>query len=290
MKYYLDRLVEEVKLRGHSQRTARAYRSCLGVFLAFLKNGSKALGPQDLPISVVGGGGFDIEVLDVEKIRTFLLWKHDQGAAPQTVNLYLNSIKFFYREVLKNTTQISLKFAKRSRRLPVVFLREDVLALLAALKSQKHRLLLSLAYGSGLRVSEVVALKVADLDFERVLIYVRKGKGNKDRVSVMPGKIKDELKAFIFGKDLKTFVFESQRGGALHPRTAQKVFLQAMQKAGIAKIAGFHALRHSFATHLLENGVDIRYLQELLGHGSIRTTQIYTRLTSVALARIRSPL
>ena len=279
-----------MKLRGHSQRTAKAYRSCLSVFLAFLKNDSRALGPQDMTIATACEAGSNIEILDVEKIRTFLLWKHDKGFAPQTVNLYLNSIKFFYREVLKNQTQIPLKFAKRSRRLPVVFLKEEILALLAALKNQKHRLMLSLAYGSGLRVSEVVNLKVADLDFERVLVCVRKGKGGKDRLSVMPGKIKDELKAFIFGKSLGDFVFESQRGGKLHSRTAQKVFLQAMQKAGINKIAGFHALRHSFATHLLENGVDIRYLQELLGHSSIRTTQIYTRLTSVALARIRSPL
>lgn len=259
-----------MKVRGLSPKTITAYCSCVRYFLGFLQT--------------------DYAVLDVEKIKAFLLHRQSLGAAPQTVNLYLNAIKFFYREVLKNPAIIPLKFAKRNRRLPVLLSKEEVLSVLANLRNRKHRLLVALAYGAGLRVSEVVALKAGDIDFENMLVYVRKGKGGKDRVTLLPQKLKDELRAFIFGKAITDYIFESQRGGKLHSRTAQKVFGAALRKAGIAKTASFHSLRHSFATHLIENGVGIRYVQELLGHSNIRTTQIYTRVTSVALARIQSPL
>ncbi len=286
MEHLLLRLVEELRLKGNSLRTVRAYRSCVAGFMAYF-------------IDKYGYGIESGEALDIEKIRSFLLHKQDMGAAPQTVNLYLNAIKFFYRQVLKDQTPIPLKFAKRSRRLPTVFSKAEILKILAVHQNKKHRLMLCVAYGSGLRVSEIVNLRVGDLDFGRNLVCVKHGKGDKDRVSVLSTKIKDELKAFVFGKNIRDFVFESQRGSAgdcknggkkLHQRTAQKVFLNALNKAGINKIAGFHSLRHSFATHLLEDGVDIRYIQQILGHSSIKTTQIYTKVTDVALAKIKSPL
>ncbi len=278
----LLRLVEELRLKGNSLRTVRAYRSCVSGFMAYFKE-------------KYGYGVETGEALDIEKIRAYLLHKQDTGAAPQTVNLYLNAIKFFYRQVLHDQTPIPLKFAKRSRRLPTVFAKEEIAKILVAHSNKKHRLMLCMAYGSGLRVSEIVNLRVRDLDFERNLVLIKHGKGDKDRVSVLSETIKEELKAFVFGKNLRDFVFESQRESdvgnkKLHPRTAQKVFFNALNKAGINKIAGFHSLRHSFATHLLEDGVDIRYIQQILGHSSIKTTQIYTKVTDVGLAKIKSPL
>ncbi len=157
-------------------------------------------------------------------------------------------------------------------------------------KNQKHQLLLALAYGAGLRVSEVVNLKVQDLDFAEKTIHLKQAKGRKDRISVLPDKFIDALKRFVSGKDKGDFIFHSDWGGRLTTRTAQKVFEHALAKADIKKPATFHSLRHSFATHLLENGVDIRYVQVLLGHNNIRTTQRYTRVTNPKLQSIRSPL
>jgi site-specific recombinase XerD len=149
---------------------------------------------------------------------------------------------------------------------------------------------LSLAYGSGLRVSEVVALKVQDLDFEELTVLLKQAKGQKDRISVMPQGLIDDLKNLVAGKEKGDFVFASERGGKLTTRTAQKVFENALWLSGIKKDATFHSLRHSFATHLLENGTDVRYVQELLGHQNIRTTQRYTQVTNPKLKNIKSPL
>lgn len=271
MKFYLDKLEAELKLGGYSPRTMKAYKGCLAGYLNFLKT--------------------DFEHFDIEKIKAFLLEKQARGASPQTVNLYLNAIKFFYRRVLGRLEHIPIKFAKRSQRLPTVLSREEILKVIDSLRNKKHRLMISVAYAAGLRVSEVIHLKVKDLDFDKLFVYVRHGKGDRDRVTLLSEQLKDALKAFTFGKNLDDYVFDSQRGGKLTSRTAQKVFANALNASfGMHKKAPFHSLRHSFATHLLENGVDIRYVQELLGHSNIRTTQIYTKVSNLTLARIKSPL
>ena len=150
--------------------------------------------------------------------------------------------------------------------------------------------MVSVAYGAGLRVSELVNLKIRDVDLDELTIHVKIGKGKKDRISIFPEKLRPELRKLILERDFKEFVFESERGGKLTTATAQKVFKNALKKARIQKPATFHSLRHSFATHLLENGVDVRYVQELLGHANIRTTQIYTKVTNPKLKNIKSPL
>ena len=147
-----------------------------------------------------------------------------------------------------------------------------------------------MAYGSGLRVSEVIALKIKDVNLDELTIHLKEAKGKKDRLTIFPEKLKDKIRNLIAGKEKNDYVFESERSGKLTERTAQKIFKQALQRAGIKKEATFHSLRHSFATHLLENGVDVRYVQELLGHTNIRTTQIYTHITNPGLKNIKSPL
>ncbi|MBD3280221.1 tyrosine-type recombinase/integrase [Candidatus Dojkabacteria bacterium] len=147
-----------------------------------------------------------------------------------------------------------------------------------------------MAYGAGLRVSEVVNLKVRYINLENLVLHVKSCKGNKDRITIFFENIKESLNKVISAKDKDEYVFSSERDGKLTTRTAQKIFANALKKTGIKKDASFHSFRHSFATHLLENGTDIRYVQELLGHANIRTTQRYTQVTNPQLRNIKSPL
>ncbi len=263
-------VARELRLRNYSVSTKKTYLSELKAYLFFK------------------GGDFD--VVDVESIRFFLNFRRDAGLSGSSVNLALNAIKFFYKQVLKCDVHIDVKFAKKPRRLPVVLSKREVVIVLSQIRNAKHRVIISLAYGAGLRVSEIPNLRVRDLDFVSGVIYVRQGKGNKDRITVLPEKIKPKLFQFIAGKAPSDYLFYSERGGKLCTRTLQKVFTNAVRRAGIINGATFHSLRHSFATHLLENGVDIRHVQVLLGHSSVRTTQIYTRITEPMIQKVKSPL
>ncbi len=270
MSQYLEKTEQELRLRNYSQKTIKSYLGCLADYLAVAHHNS--------------------ENIDLELIKNFLLGKQSKGYAPQTVNLYLNAIKFFYRDVLKISQRIDLKFAKQGQRLPIVLSREEVDRLIGVIKNAKHRLMLALAYGAGLRVSEVINLRIRDIDLQELTIHIKQTKGKKDRLTVFPKKLKSEVAALIALRDPNDFVFRSERGGKLTERAAQVIFERAKEAAKIKKKATFHSLRHSFATHLLENGVDVRYVQELLGHQNIRTTQIYTHVTNPAIKNIRSPL
>lgn len=270
---------EDLKIRNYSSRTVESYTRCLREYLMFLDE-------------VCDGMAFRDAVYKPSRvlINKFLLVKVDKGHAPQTVNLALNSIKYFYREVVGSPVKIVVKCAKKSLRLPRVLSREEIRQVLRVISNQKHRLLIALAYGAGLRVSEVVSLRVGDLDFGNGFVNVRGGKGAKDRVTLLPRRIVRELFEFVEGRSGREFVFESNRGGRLTARSAQKVFVRALVGAGIRKDASFHSLRHSFATHLLEDGVNLRYVQELLGHKDVKTTQLYTRMTVAGFRGIESPL
>ncbi|MCR4279989.1 MAG: tyrosine-type recombinase/integrase [Candidatus Komeilibacteria bacterium] len=266
----LGRVEQELRIRNYSPKTIRAYVACLRNYFEHKKN--------------------NLEGLDVADIRSFLLTKQSMGYSPQTVNLFLNAIKFFYQEIVQTNQPMNIRFAKRSMKLPVVLNRDEIKSVIASIGNSKHRLIISLAYGAGLRVSEAVNLRVADVQLDELTIHLKNAKGGKDRITVLPEKLKDDLRNCIAGKNSSDFVFASERGGRLSERSAQKVFERALVKAGIAKPATFHSLRHSFATHLLENGTDVRYVQELLGHQNIRTTQIYTQVTNPMLKNIKSPL
>ncbi|MEK7077889.1 MAG: tyrosine-type recombinase/integrase [Patescibacteria group bacterium] len=270
MDSQIQRLDEELRLRRYSPKTRASYVRCVGAYFDFAKE--KASYP------------------DVGLIRTFLLQKEVKGDSSQTINLYLNAIKFYYRDVLKSPEKIDIKFAKRSKRLPVVLSHEEIEKILSTIANAKHHLLIALAYSAGLRVSEAINLRVRDLQPDELMVTVRQGKGNKDRVSIFSEKLKGKIASIVAGREGDEYVFASERGGKLTERTAQIVFSRALEKAGIKKSATFHSLRHSFATHLLENGTDVRYVQELLGHQNIRTTQIYTQVTNPSLRKIVSPL
>lgn len=270
MEFFLDQMWRELRLRNYSSKTIKAYMSSIRGYFVFKKG---ALGR-----------------LDIKNVKDFLLEQQDRGMAPKTVHLYLSSIKFFYGEVMKLPAKIDLKFAKNSVRLPVVLSRSELQLLLGSIENRKHRFMVALAYGSGLRVSEVVKLKVKDVNLEELTMHIREGKGRKDRMTIFAASQKMDFLKLMAGKTGEDFVFEGPRGGRLTTRTAQKIFTQALKKTGLTKDATFHSLRHSFATHLLENGVDIRYVQALLGHENIRTTQRYTQVTVSSIRKIQSPL
>jgi site-specific recombinase XerD len=232
----------------------------------------------------------DLGVLNTENIKNFLLDAKKKGISARTRNLYLNTIKFYYRSVVKTSQKIVIQSAKKPKSLPVVLSRNEIQSLIEQTKNKRYRLLLSLAYGAGLRVSKVVNLRVKDINLEELTIHLKNSKGKKDRITIFPDKLKADLRSLTAGKNKNNFVFPSQRVGSLSIRTAQKVFKDSLKKAEIEKKATFHSLRHSFATHLLENGVAVRYVQELLGHQNIRTTQRYTRVTNPKLKNIKSPL
>lgn len=266
---YLSQIKNELKIRNYSPKTIKSYLGCFGDFLFVNKNPEK---------------------LDIEFIRNYLLNKFDKGFSPQTINLYLNVIKFFYREILKNPAKIDIKFAKKSLKLPVVLSRAEIEKIIDSIDNKKHKLIISLSYGAGLRVSEIINVKVKDINLDELTIHLKGAKGNKDRLTVFPEKIKFDIINLIAGRQGDDYLFLSERGGGLIERTAQKIFENALKKTGIQKDATFHSLRHSFATHLLENGVDVRYVQELLGHQNIRTTQLYTKVTNPMIKNIKSPL
>jgi site-specific recombinase XerD len=173
--------------------------------------------------------------------------------------------------------------------LPNVLSKEDVIAIIAATTNLKHKALLALIYSAGLRISEALAMQPKDIDSKRMLIHVKNAKGKKDRYTLLSEKVLVILREYYNIYQPKTYLFEGQAGGAYSSRSAQTVLKLAVKKAGIDKPVSLHTLRHSFATHLLESGTDLRYIQDLLGHSSPKTTMIYTHVSSSSLKKIKNP-
>lgn len=270
MNVYLKKLEDELRLRNYSPKTIKSYVGCVAEYLRVKQS--------------------NLDLVDTDFIKQYLLSKIDKGLSSQTVNQSLQAINFFCWNVLKFHGKIDIRFAKTPSKLPIVLSRDEIEKIIDSINNTKHRLLISLAYASGFRVSEVTNLKIKDLNLAELTIHIKGAKGNKDRITVFPEKLSEKVEKLIAGRNLNDYVFASERGGKLTERTAQKIFENALKKCNINKKATFHSLRHSFATHLLENGVDVRYVQELLGHINIRTTQLYTKVTNPALRKIKSPL
>lgn len=270
MQEILEKVKRELRLRNYSRKTIEAYVYCVCEYLRFK--------------------GSEFEKLDEENIKDYLLKLQEDGKSSQTINLHLNSIKYLYRDVFKKYLKINIKFAKRSQKLPVVLSKPEIELIIASISNNKHKLIIALSYGAGLRISETQSIRVVDINFDELTILIKEAKGKKDRITLLPQKLIDDLQKLVVLKDANELVFESERGGKLSTRSLQKVFESALKKSGIKKPATFHSLRHSFATHLLENGVDVRYVQELLGHANIRSTQIYTHVTNPSIKNIKSPL
>lgn len=255
----IDRLQRYMRVAGYRAKTIEAYSRCV-----------QEIGEQDLM-----------------KFLDRLALKH---RSTFTMNQYHAAYKLYTTKILGKKENIPFSYAKRHKKLPIVLSRDEIVKIITATKNSKHRLLLALVYGSGMRVSEVINLKVGDLNLDELSLIIKDAKGGKDRLSIFPEKLKTDLQNMMAGKDTNDYLFESERGGKLTTRSAQNVFEKSLKLAKINKLATFHSLRHSFATHLLENGVDVRYIQKLLGHASISTTALYTKVTNPALLNIKSPL
>ena len=268
----LEAMDQELKLRGYGARTHKTY---LGHVARFIRFYSKE--PQDLGEA---------------EVRQFVLHLLEERKSHSYVNQCVSALKFLYEKVLKQPSPVvNLPRPKKDRKLPEVLSRAEVLRLFEAVSNLKHRALLMMIYSSGLRVGEVVRLRVEDVDSERGLIHIRQGKGRKDRYVMLSEVALGALREYWRAYRPTKWLFPGQREGRhLHERTVEKILKQACQRAGIRKDISVHTLRHSFATHLLEMGTDLRYIQELLGHKSSKTTEIYTHVSQRNIAAIRSPL
>ncbi len=231
----------------------------------------------------------EISAADIEA------YQHELATGRKVSNSYLNqvvnAVRYYYKDVLGDVYRV--KFIERPRKekkLPSVFSEQEVAALLKAPANLKHRSMLMLIYSAGLRMGELLRMELTDIDRDRRQVLIRGGKGKKDRISLLSPKFLGLLESYIAEYRPKHQLFEGQKGGRYSEASVQAVFHAAKEKAGISKPATVHTLRHSFATHLLEKGTDLRYIQTLLGHSSSKTTEIYTHVSSKALGNIRSPL
>jgi len=270
---HLARLGEEIKSRSYSSNTLRNYYAAVSRFL-------DTLTPESCND---WSSAFK---------RHLIRLKEDFGLAPSTINNHAASIKFFFVEVLEIQPGDDLMVRmKTGKPLPRVHSKENVAAILKTPRNVKHRLILMLVYGCGLRLGEVRFLRPVDIDVDREILWVRKGKGKKDRMIMLDGDLISKVKEWCALDCGKEYLFEGYRPGMpLARRTIEKVYENACSKLGIDRQGGIHSLRHSFATHLLEQGCDLRYIQELLGHASTKTTEIYTHVAAHKIVEIRSPI
>ncbi|MBT3866225.1 tyrosine-type recombinase/integrase [Candidatus Woesearchaeota archaeon] len=209
---------------------------------------------------------------------------------PASINLALSSIKFYFKEVLKKNIMGDIKAPKIEKTLPTVLTMDEIKLLLDATKNPRQRLLIELLYSSGLRVSEAVKLRVNDLDLAENMGTVRAGKGKKDRNIILSKSFVKALKIYLDDRLVESKYIFNSRDGHLTERMAQRIVNESAARAGIKKRVYCHALRSSFATHLLDAGTDIRVIQVLLGHSDISTTQRYTNVSRKQLRKVKSPL
>ena len=266
-----EKLETELKIRGFSKRTVDTYLFHTKKFLEFVKKD---------PDSVIED--------DAKKFIAYLM--SIKKYKPGSVNLALSSLKFFYNEILQNIAFNAVKPPKLEKKLPTVLTKDEIKKLLNAVENPKHKLLIEFMYSSGLRVSECVSLKIDDLDLAEKMGKIKHGKGNKERYIILSDNLMKHLNYYMSKKKDDTPYIFSINGRPITIRQAQKVVKEAAKKAGIKKRVFCHALRSSFATHLLEAGTDIRVIQELLGHSNLSTTQIYTKVSTQQLKKVKSPL
>jgi integrase/recombinase XerD len=228
-------------------------------------------------------------------IEDYLLYlKNDKGNAPNSCACVLTGLRFFYNNVTAQHIPIDYRARKKVRKLPCVLTQSEIWSVICAPKNVKHRLMLMATYSAGLRASEVIALKPKHIESNKMLIKVEAGKGGKDRYSLLSTRLLKELRHYYKTCKPKTYLFASsykhKKGQPLSYESLRCVYEKARKKAGVKKGAGIHTLRHSFATHLLEAGYDIRKIQVLMGHARLSTTMIYLHVSRETLSKIPSPL
>jgi integrase/recombinase XerD len=266
----LQQLQTELKLRGFSPNTEKTYLYHNRLFIDFIKKQ-----PADITES------------DIKLYLAELLGKQQEKSS---VALVRSALLFYYNEVLKKNIS-AIKTPKIPKKLPITLSKEEIKQLIDAATHEKSKLLIKVIYASGLRVSEALKLKVEDLEMEQKIGWVRNGKGGKDRMIILSEQVLAELKSFLRSRSIqKGYIFLGKDGKPMTSRNAQKIVSTAARSAGITKPVTPHKLRHSFATHLREAGQDLRVIQELLGHSSIQTTEIYTHVSTEEKRKVVSPI
>lgn len=232
--------------------------------------------------------------LTTEDVKRWLLKCINDGLTKNTMHSRINALKFFYEQVLgRDKFFLDIPRPKKAQQLPNVLGERDITRLFNALSNKKHKAILFTAYSAGLRVSEVVNLKLKDIDSDRMQLFIERAKGKKDRYVNLSPILLDVLRNYIQVCSSRPLVYLFEGpvpGSVFSARSAQKIFQMARQKAGIRKEVSFHSLRHSFATHILEKGIDIRYIKDILGHFNIKTTERYLHVKRDQLINIVSPL
>ena len=268
-----QRMLEDLQIRNYSPTTVRIYLHCIHQFAGHFRKPPDQLGPEH-----------------IRQYQLFLV-KEKQVSLPTYIQVVC-ALRFFYTHTLSRKVAIErIPFPRRARKLPLILSREEVKALLEAPCTRRHRALLAVLYGGGLRVSEVTQLKVADIDARRSVLWVRQGKGRRDRQTLLSPKLLELLREYWRAERPANWLFPNAAG--TRPISPKAVFLacrRAAQLAGISKPVHPHSLRHAFATHLLEAGTNLRTIQILLGHANLETTARYLQVADIAVRSTPSPL
>ena len=255
-------------LKGYSPNTIRNYCNELHQLLRLLGNRS-------------------VNSLEKPHILSYLLWLlENKGCSEAQVHTAVNAIKFYFEKLMNRDKEFyDLPRPKKPYKLPDILAEEEIVMLIQKIGNLKHRTMIMAGYAAGLRVSEIVHLTIQDIDSKRMTIHIRGAKGKKDRIVPLSKKLLITLRDYYLQYRPATYLFEGQYGGAYSTRSAQNILMDAKQKAGIHKKGSIHSLRHSYATHLMEAGTDIRIIQELLGHNTIKTTMRYTHVSKRILEK-----
>lgn len=272
MSILRNQMIEQMQLRGFSSRTIDVYISCILQLSKFYNKSPDLLTDEEIR------GYYRYQIVDKELSKS-------------CINQSISALKLLYTQVLKREwNRLTIPRPKKPHILPQVLSMEEVRAILVALSNLKHRAILTTVYSAGLRLSEVCKLKPADIDSNRMLIRVRHAKGNKDRYTILSLIALQLLREYWQKYRPKEWLFETAPSVAISERTVQEIFHHALDKTNIQKKVGIHSLRHSFATHLMEQGVSLPIIQQLLGHRSLKTTSIYMHVQQYSMKTVSSPL
>ena len=267
-----EEFLQKLELKHYALNTSKVYIGMFEQFINYFK---------------------EIELLEIdeEMIRGYLQTLVIEKKSDSYINQMINSVKFYYEVVLGMPNRFySVERPRKRETLPKVISKEEVKLIIENTNNIKHNCIVSLLYSAGLRRGELIDLKLNDIDSKRMVINVRQGKGNKDRITLLSPSVLEDLRAYFIEWKPKMYLFEGQSGNKYSAQSVAKVVKNAAKKAKIKVDITPHILRHSFATHLLENGTNIRYIQALLGHSSTKTTEIYTHVATNNIQAIKSPL
>jgi integrase/recombinase XerD len=265
--------VKLLQQKAYSPNTIKTYSIEFSIFLATLKS-------------------TEASTLDNKRLNDYFHYcintlKHSENQ----IHSRINALKFYYEQVLERPKlEVNIVRPKKPKQLPRVMSFEDVQAILSVVKNNKHYFILALTYGTGMRLSEIVNLKLSDIDINRQTVFIAKAKGKKDRVVSFPKSLLHFFELYKLEYKPQVYVFEGQYGGQYTARSVQQIFQKAKEMAKVQGVNGIHSFRHSYATHLHEMGTDITNIQKLLGHNDLKTTMIYTHISKKEVLNIVSPL